>query len=84
MNFILSLVGYRSSESSFCGVQPQERSACQSYGCARRAVVQMKTMEEVSKVGKKRTGNEITGKVYVCGDNIDTDQVFHAQQIQRY
>lgn len=35
----------------------------------------MKTMDEVSEVGRKRTGNEISGKVFVCLDNIDTDQV---------
>lgn len=36
-------------------------------------------MEQVSKVGKKRDGDLIRGKVFVVGDNIDTDQIIPAE-----
>lgn len=35
-----------------------------------------KRMEQVSTVGKKRNGDLVRGKVFVVGDNIDTDQVW--------
>ncbi|GJD07303.1 3-isopropylmalate dehydratase small subunit 3 [Galdieria sulphuraria] len=36
-------------------------------------------MEQVSKVGKKRSGNLLRGKVFVVRDNIDTDQIIPAE-----
>mmetsp|Transcript_3721 Transcript_3721/g.11100 ORF Transcript_3721/g.11100 Transcript_3721/m.11100 type:complete len:238 (+) Transcript_3721:184-897(+) len=43
--------------------------------------VSMKTMEEVSEVGRKRSGDELSGRVFVCGDNIDTDQIIPAEYL---
>lgn len=47
-------------------------------GAARLA---MKTMEEVSAVGKKRDGSKITADVFVVGDNVDTDQIIPAEYL---
>eukprot|EP00188_Purpureofilum_apyrenoidigerum_P000434 Plantae.Rhodophyta-Purpureofilum_apyrenoidigerum.ctg119.p1 GENE.Plantae.Rhodophyta-Purpureofilum_apyrenoidigerum.ctg119~~Plantae.Rhodophyta-Purpureofilum_apyrenoidigerum.ctg119.p1 ORF type:complete len:238 (+),score=35.11 Plantae.Rhodophyta-Purpureofilum_apyrenoidigerum.ctg119:198-911(+) len=48
---------------------------------ALRSRISMKTMEEVSEVGRKRSGDKLTGKVFVCGDNIDTDQIIPAEYL---
>jgi 3-isopropylmalate/(R)-2-methylmalate dehydratase small subunit len=55
-------------------------SACHRRRRPVRAIV-MKTMDEVCNVGKKRIGSTITGKVYVCKDNIDTDQIIPAEYL---
>lgn len=44
-------------------------------------VTRMKTMEEVSNVGKKRQGSRVTARVFVVGDNIDTDQIIPAEYL---
>lgn len=41
----------------------------------------MKTMDDVCKVGKKRTGSSITADVFVVGDNVDTDQIIPAEYL---
>jgi 3-isopropylmalate/(R)-2-methylmalate dehydratase small subunit len=46
-----------------------------------RPRVSMRTMEEVCNVGKKRDGSVITAKVFVVGDNIDTDQIIPAEYL---
>ncbi|KAJ8901961.1 hypothetical protein NDN08_004163 [Rhodosorus marinus] len=46
-----------------------------------KGVWRMKTMEEVCEVGRKRSGNELSGKVFVCKDNIDTDQIIPAEYL---
>ncbi|GJQ09489.1 hypothetical protein GpartN1_g1280.t1 [Galdieria partita] len=40
-----------------------------------------KQMDQVSKVGKKRNGDLLRGKVFVVGDNIDTDQIIPAEYL---
>lgn len=64
-----------------------------SFVCSRRAEtryvekrpgtapVTMRTMADVSDVGKKRDGTKITADVFVCGDNIDTDQIIPAEYL---
>eukprot|EP00871_Galdieria_phlegrea_P004789 jgi/Galph1/5310/GphlegSOOS_G3919.1 len=39
----------------------------------------MKRMEDVCNVGRKRSSDLLRGKVYVVGDNIDTDQIIPAE-----
>lgn len=48
---------------------------------ARCANLVMKTMDEVCKVGKKRSGSVITADVFVVGDNVDTDQIIPAEYL---
>lgn len=43
--------------------------------------INMVSMDEVSMVGKKRTGDRITGRVFVVKDNIDTDQIIPAEYL---
>lgn len=38
-------------------------------------------MADVSAVGKKRDGSQISGLVFVVGDNIDTDQIIPAEYL---
>jgi 3-isopropylmalate/(R)-2-methylmalate dehydratase small subunit len=47
----------------------------------RLSTVVMKTMADVCKVGKKRTGPVITADVFVVRDNIDTDQIIPAEYL---
>jgi 3-isopropylmalate/(R)-2-methylmalate dehydratase small subunit len=71
------------SASSFVCASPVQTTgravACRNLQAARGLV--MKTMNEVCNVGKKRVGNTITGKVFVCKDNIDTDQIIPAEYL---
>ncbi|KAA8498454.1 3-isopropylmalate dehydratase small subunit 3 [Porphyridium purpureum] len=58
-------------------------SACARAAVARRgSQLRMVSMDEVCEVGRKKNdGNGIKGKVFVVGENIDTDQIIPAEYL---
>lgn len=67
--------------SATCGTPAPAQTAAAVHRRPRKDGPFMKTMEEVSSVGRKRDGDIIRGPVYVVGDNIDTDQIIRAEYL---
>lgn len=71
----------QSSLASSSFTAPLRRQVPVSRTMRRRASLVMKTMDDVCKVGKKRSGSVITADVFVVGDNVDTDQIIPAEYL---